>query len=78
MRSVHGPPPSRPSSASTHASSCSGTNGSRSPRLSCTGPEAVPASPVAAANARQVRARQYAFCPARRSGAPTSANIRTA
>ena len=62
---VHGAPPGRPSSGSGQSPpavgrrvGASGTSGSRSGRLTCTGPGKPPAAPDASAQARQASDRQ--------------------
>src|SRR5580693_10254125 len=71
---VHGAPSGRPSSDSSQPPSPSGTSGSRSGRLTCTGPGRPPAPPDAIAQARQARDRQYGTMPGRSSGTPASLN----
>ncbi len=75
---AHGACSRRPASGSTHPRDVDGIRGSRNATLRCTGPGSSDSEPAAAASARLTSARQYATCPGRCSGAPTSRNRRTA
>ena len=75
---TQGCPPARPSSGSTQVGSSSGTRGSRSGTLRCTGPGVAPRAPVAALSARVTVDRQDATWPTRPSGVPRSCAHRVA